>query len=145
MSSPIWGLSERSHMSSLYSFWKNRIEITTTKIFSIITCLSVAEETCVNFVATLCFHKPISCYGKVFSQPLSSNGSLCGTPLTANFRLSGVISHYISFRSIATCWNSTRLGLRSCFAMPYYACAVQLHSHQSALDTSHQEMLKRLF
>jgi hypothetical protein len=39
-------LSQRSHMSSLYNFGKNLIEFTTSTSSSIITCLSVAAETC---------------------------------------------------------------------------------------------------
>jgi hypothetical protein len=38
--------AERSHVSSLYNFGKNRMEITTSNSSSIIVCLSVAVEKC---------------------------------------------------------------------------------------------------
>jgi hypothetical protein len=44
-------------MSSPYNFWTNRIEITISNSFCIILCLSVAAETCVNFVATVWFSR----------------------------------------------------------------------------------------
>jgi hypothetical protein len=47
---------------------------------------SVAAETCVNSIATLC--------GSVSSEPLPNNGCLCGGPLTAHFRRSGIMSQY---------------------------------------------------
>jgi hypothetical protein len=39
-------LTQRSHVSSLYNFEKNRIEITISNISSISMCLSVAVEMC---------------------------------------------------------------------------------------------------
>jgi hypothetical protein len=40
------GLTQRSHVSSLNNFGKDRIEITASKSSFIIMCLSVAAETC---------------------------------------------------------------------------------------------------
>jgi hypothetical protein len=57
-------LTESSHVSSLYNFGKEWIEITTSNSSSIIACSSVAAEMC-------------------FNEPLSSNGRLCGASLTA--------------------------------------------------------------
>jgi hypothetical protein len=42
----VW--TERSHVSSLYNFGKNRIEITTSNSSSIILCLFVVAETCIE-------------------------------------------------------------------------------------------------
>jgi hypothetical protein len=44
--SPPRGATDRSHMSSLYDFGKERREFTTSKSFSIFACLFVAAETC---------------------------------------------------------------------------------------------------
>jgi hypothetical protein len=63
--------TERSHVSSLYNFGKNRIEITTSNS---------------------CYCVFIRCCGHVSSEPLSSNERLCGASLTAHFLRSGIKS-----------------------------------------------------
>jgi hypothetical protein len=48
-------LTKRSHVSSLYNFGKDRIEITTSNSSTIIMCLFVAVETFVDSAATVWF------------------------------------------------------------------------------------------
>jgi hypothetical protein len=44
-----------NYTSIIYNFGANRIQITTSNSSPIVLCLSVAAETCVNFVANLWF------------------------------------------------------------------------------------------
>jgi hypothetical protein len=50
-------LTERSHVSFLYNFGKDRIEIATSKISPIVVCLFVAAETC---LASRCLAMDVS-------------------------------------------------------------------------------------
>jgi hypothetical protein len=84
-----------NYVSPFYRFGENRIDITTHKSSSVILCLSVVMETCVNFVATLWFLQAYQLWRIRVSEPLSSNGRLCSASLTAHFRRSGVMSQYL--------------------------------------------------
>jgi hypothetical protein len=48
-------LTQLSHVSSLYNFGKDRIQITISKISSIIVCLFVSAETFIDSAATVWF------------------------------------------------------------------------------------------
>jgi hypothetical protein len=68
-------LTGRCHVSSLYNFGRNRIEITTSNGSSVIMCLSVAE--------------------KIYLESRCLAMDICDASLTAQFQRSGFMSQYV--------------------------------------------------
>jgi hypothetical protein len=94
-----------NYVSSLYNSVTNRTEITISNSSSIFLCLSVAAETCVNFVATVWFRSLqlsvfVSMENVFCNQLISKNQSLRGNALANSLPRNG--SHV----TICKHWNN---------------------------------------
>jgi hypothetical protein len=122
-------VTERSHVSSLYNFGKDRIEITTSKSSSIITCLHVAAETCLatRYPATdillflgawfqECVHSAAAqqwSYSSQYEQAIAVLVLLCWFSYTVTFLFINAVLLFCSlfplcfrkFMSILLLWN----------------------------------------